>query len=425
MAVSDGLPRGLKLYRGVTYLAAPAAKLILQSRAARGKEDRERLNERLGIASRPRPAGRLVWIHGASVGESVAALPLIETLLQDGHVLVTSGTVASAQVMKQRLPPGVIHQFVPLDTPGAVNRFLDHWKPDAALFVESEIWPNLLLTAASRGTRLVLINARISERSAAGWKRAPGAARHLFGAFDAVLAQDDAIAQRFRALGAKDVRVVGSLKADAPPLPCDAAALAAVKQQIGARPLLVAAQTHPGEDETVLPAHDRLRERFPDLLTILVPRHVERGDDIAMLCGARANARRSLNQNITPDTQIYIADTMGELGLFYRLARFCFIGATLVPMGGHNPLEPAVLHCAILAGPHRSSNVKAFEAILSAQGQGSVASSADIVELAGRLMESPALATAMGEAAARGAATQSGAVAATVAVLESLKHARA
>jgi len=425
MAASQGLPLGLRLYRGFTYLAAPAGKLILKSRAARGKEDRERLPERLGIAHKPRPAGRLVWIHGASVGESLAALPLIEKLLYNANVLATSGTVASAEVMRRRLPASVIHQFVPLDAPKAVNRFLDHWKPDAALFVESEIWPNLLLGARARGVRLALINARISERSAAKWRRLPNSARQLFSAFDVVLAQDEEIAQRFRALGARDVRVAGSLKADAPPLGCDHAALEALKAQIGTRPLLIAAQTHPGEDETVLPAHDSLRARFPDLLTIIAPRHVERGEDIAMLCGTRNAARRSLGDKIHAGTEVYIADTMGELGLFYRLARFCFIGGTLVPLGGHNPLEPAVLHCAILAGPHRASAAKAYEAILKAQSFGSVGSSADIAELAGQLIENPGLAAAAGEAAARGAASQSGAVAATVAVLESLKHARA
>jgi 3-deoxy-D-manno-octulosonic-acid transferase len=395
--------------------------LLLRERAARGKEDRARLKERLGIAARARPAGKLIWIHGVSVGESLAALPLTEKLIARGyHVLVTSGTVASAKVMQRRLPASALHQFVPLDVPGAVARFLDHWKPDAALFVESELWPNLLLAASARGIKLISINARISERSAAGWMKAPRSAARLMGAFDAVLAQDEEIAGRFRALGAHNVSVLGSLKADAPPLSCDLHALDALKAQIGSRPLLVAAQTHPAEDETVLPAHDRLRARFPDLLTILVPRHIERGPDIAMLCGARKAARRSRGDQIGPSTEIYVADTMGELGLFYRLSRFCFIGGTLVPLGGHNPLEPAALHCAILAGPHRASAAKAYEAILKAQTFGSVASCADIAELAGRLIENPALAAAAGEAAARGAASQAGAVAGTIAMVEKL-----
>jgi 3-deoxy-D-manno-octulosonic-acid transferase len=308
-----------------------------------------------------------------------------------------------------------------------VTRFLDHWKPDAGLFVESDLWPNLVLGAWERGIRLALVNARISERSAAGWSRVPGSGRALIRAFDTVLAQDEEIAQRFRNLGAHNVLVVGSLKADAPPLSCDPHALEALKAQIGTRPLLIAAQTHPGEDETVLPAHDILRQRFADLLTILVPRHPERGPDIAMLCGPRKPARRAAGEQIGAETEIYVADTMGEMGLFYRLAPFCFIGGTLVPLGGHNPLEPAVLRCAILAGPHRASAARAYEAILSAQGSiGTVANSADIARQAARLLADPGLARTTSEAAARGAATQSGAVARTIAVLEGLIcHARA
>ena len=429
MAPSEdkGLPPGLALWRLLTAAASPFARLLLSQRAGRGKEDRARLNERLGIAARPRPAGRLVWIHGASVGESLAALPLIEKLLASGNVLVTSGTVTSAKVMEKRLPKGAIHQFVPLDIPNAVTRFLDHWKPDAGLFVESDLWPNLVLGARERGVRLALVNARISERSAAGWSRIPGSGRALIRAFDTVLAQDEEIAQRFRNLGARNVLVVGSLKADALPLSCDRHALEALKAQIGTRPLLIAAQTHPGEDETVLPVHDILRQRFANLLTILVPRHPERGPDIAILCGPRKPARRAAGEQIGAETEIYIADTMGEMGLFYRLAPFCFIGGTLVPLGGHNPLEPAVLRCAILAGPHRASAARAYEAILSAQGSiGTVANSADIARQAARLLADPVLARATSEAAARGAATQSGAVARTIAVLEGLiSHARA
>ena len=419
------VPLGLRLWRLFTAAASPFAALLLARRAGQGKEDRSRMREKLGFSDLPRPAGRLIWIHGASVGESLAALPLMETLQAQGNtVLVTSGTLTSARLLRQRLPQGGIHQFVPLDIPGAVTRFLNHWKPDAGLFVESDLWPNLILEASRRGVRLALINARISERSAQGWKRIPRSARHLIGAFDTVLAQDEEIAERFRGLGAHNVQVVGSLKADAPPLPCDPAALETLKAQIGARPLLIAAQTHPGEDETVLPAHDILRAGFPDLLTILVPRHPERGPALAELCGARLPARRAASEPISADTQVYIADTLGELGLFYRLAPFCFIGGTLVPLGGHNPLEPAVLHCAILAGPHRASAAGAYAAILKAQGFGDVTSSGDIARWAGQLLSDPVMAQAAGEAAAAGAATQAGAVARTIAVLENL-HARA
>jgi 3-deoxy-D-manno-octulosonic-acid transferase len=421
-----GIPFGIRVWRWLGIVLAPVAPLLLRERAARGKEDRARMGERLGMASARRPEGRLIWIHGASVGESLSALPLIEKLLGDGNsVLVTSGTVTSAAMMQARLPPSTIHQdaihqYVPLDMPRAVSRFLDHWRPDAGLFVESDLWPNLLLEAEQRGVKLALINARISQRSANGWRRLPRMAHALLGAFDVILAQDEDFAARFRALGARHVMVAGSLKADAPPLACDQAALAEMKRMIAGRPVLLAAQTHPGEDETVLPAHDILKTRFPDLLTIIVPRHVERGPAIATLCGNRVCVRRGAKEPITPETAVYIADTMNELGLFYRLAPFCFLGGTLVPMQGHNPLEPAALHCAVLAGPSRANSARAFEAVLGAQGFGSVQSAADIAREAARLLSDPEAARTAGDAAARGAASLSGAVDKTAAALKNL-----
>lgn len=419
-------PAGLALWRLATRLATPLAPLILAARAARGKEDRARIRERLGHAAIARPPGRLVWVHGASVGESLSALPLIARLMAqgDGNILVTSGTVTSAQMMAARLPEGALHQFVPLDTPGAVARFLGHWQPDAGLFVESDLWPNLIGAAASRGVRLALVNARISARSARRWHWAKDSMAALLGAFDIVLAQDEVFAERFRVLGARGVQVVGSLKADAALLPVDDAALAAMKAAIGTRPVLLAAQTHPGEDETVLPAHDSLRARFPDLLTIIVPRHIARGADIAMLCGHRPAARRSTGAAITPETAVYIADTLNELGLFYRLAHFCFLGGTLVPLGGHNPLEPAKLHCAVLAGPHTESAATAFDAVLGAQGFGRVHGSADIAREAARLIADPRAGAEAGSDAARGGATLSGAVERTAAALKVLLDAR-
>ena len=418
---------GLAAWRLLTRALSPMAPLLLKQRAARGKEDWTRLNERLGVAGLPRPPGRLIWIHGASVGESLSALPLIKKIQEAGNinVLVTSGTVASAAMMCQRLPSGAFHQFVPLDTPAAVTRFLDHWQPDVGLFVESDLWPNLILMAHARGVKLALVNARISARSAERWQWGKRSAAALLGAFDMVLAQDEEIATRFEKLGARQVKVVGGLKADAPPLPVDEDALAALRQAIGGRPVLLAAQTHPGEDETVLPAHDLLRAQFPDLLTILVPRHTARGPDLEMLCGSRATKRRSTGGQITGQTAIYIADTMGELGLFYRLAPFCFLGGTLVPLGGHNVLEPAQLHCAVLAGPHSQSAPRAYDAVLEAQGFGRVSSSADIAREAARLLNNSTAARAAGDAAAHGAASLAGAVGRTLDALKCLFDARA
>jgi 3-deoxy-D-manno-octulosonic-acid transferase len=249
----------------------------------------------------------------------------------------------------------------------------------------------------------------------------------LLSAFRVCLAQDETIAARLTALGAQDVRNVGSLKADAAPLPADAEKLAALKSAIGARPVLLASQTHPGEDETILPAHDVLRQSFPDLLTIIVPRHRERGGDIVQLCGTRPVRRRSIGESLDATTAIYVADTMGELGLFYRLAPFAFIGGSLIPHGGQNPLEPARLHCAVMAGSHTFNFDSAYAAILEAQGEGLVGSSSEIAAFANALLSDPAKARALGDAAFAGAEKLGGAVAKTCAAVETLlaNHARA
>jgi len=413
-------PFGILVYRTATSLLSPAVPLLLRRRRRQGKEHRDRASERLGYAGVARPAGKLVWVHGASNGECLAALPLIEALTARGvNVLMTSGTVTSAELMQDRLPAGAIHQFVPIDTPSATRRFFDHWKPDAGLFVDSDLWPNLILGAQARGTRLALVNARISQRSFEGWRWAKKTGAAILSAFDVCLAQDEEIANRFRVLGSPDVRVVGSLKEDAPPLPFDPAKLEALKAAIGTRPILLAAQTHPGEDETILPVHDTLRRTHPDLLTIIVPRHPARGPDIAMLCDTRSCARRAADEPVTADTAVYIADTLGELGLFYRLAPFCFVGGTLVPAGGHNPLEPARLGCAVMAGPHVFNSETAYAAIFAAQGLGLVRSSVEIAALAARLLDHTQEAKALGDAAERGAASLGGAVAKTIAVVDS------
>lgn len=419
-------PLGLAAYRLATMALAPVVPFFLRQRALRGKEDSLRMRERLGHASLPRPNGRLVWIHGASVGESVAALPLADAFLKSGEsVLVTSGTVTSARMMAERLPDKAIHQYAPIDTPSATARFLAHWKPDAALFVESELWPNLLYRAAGQGVKLALVNGRMSERSFHGWSRARSVASSLLSLFDICLMQDKESAERLRRLGAPRVVVSGSLKADAPPLPASEEKLAALRTAIGSRPILLAAQTHPGEDETVLPAHDALRANYPSLLTILVPRHTERGADIAMLCGSRPVRQRSKGELPDAQTAIYVADTMGELGLFYRLAPFCFVGGTLVPIGGHNPLEAARLHCGTLFGPHTESFSQAYDTLLAKHGGLRVASTREIVEAAQNLLGDPTRAKAMGDAAAQASAELGGAVAKTLKTVEALLDARA
>jgi len=423
--MSTGAPRtpvALVAYRLAAAALEPVAHLVLRARARRGKEDRARLAERLGRPSLARPQGQLLWFHGASLGECLSVLPLIDSLLEEQNrsVLVTSGTVTSAGLMRERLPGRAVHQFVPVDVPSAAARFLDHWRPDAAFFVDSELWPNLLSLAHARGVKLALVNGRMSARTYGGWRRAARSARHVLSCFDICLAQDETSATRLRLLGARDVRVSGNLKADVEPAPPDPAKLALLEQAIGRRPLLLAASTHAGEDETILPAHDRLRRSFPDLLTIIAPRHPERGGDIAMLCGTRRTARRSQGALPGEDTAVYVADTIGELPLLYRIAPFALMGGSLVGHGGQNPLEAARLERAIMSGPYTENFAEAYDAVFSAQGCGRIHSCADLVGLAQSWLTDAGGTRALGLAAAQAATALGGALEKTLAAVESL-----
>lgn len=354
-------------------LTAPFWRLHLRRRARRNKEIPARLQEREGGGA-ARPPGRLLWLHGASVGESLSILPLIEALARRDpalRFLVTTGTVTSAELLMRRLPetlrPRLQHRFVPLDVPDWADRFLQGWRPDAGVFVESEVWPNLL--AATRRARIpmLLVNARLSERSARGWRWAPGLAREAFSTFRLVLAQSEADAARLRAAGAGAVRVAGNLKYAASPLPADAAELARLRRLVGARPVLFAASTHAGEEELLARTHERLAARLPGLLTVIAPRHPERGAELAaQLPGA---VRRGAGGEPGPETGLYLADTLGELGLFYRLAGVAVIGKSLLaPGGGQNPLEPARLGCPILLGPHMGNFADVTARLLAAGG---------------------------------------------------------
>jgi 3-deoxy-D-manno-octulosonic-acid transferase len=423
------LPLSLRAYRYATGALEPFAPLALKRRARRGKENLERLSERLGFPSRTRPDGTLIWIHGASVGECLSVLPLIDALLaKPGRsVLMTSGTVTSAEMMAARLPSGAFHQFSPVDTPAAVARFLDHWRPDVGLFVDSEIWPNILIAAAKKGTRLAIVNGRMSEKSFGGWQRAKRMAASLLGLFDIALVQDNDTAERLKGLGARAVEVTGSLKADSPPLPADAKALEELRCAIGTRPVFLATNTHPGEDEIILGVHDHLRRKFPSLLTIIAPRHAERGGDIAALAASRAHVLRSQAQMPNTGTEIYIADTMGELGLLYRLGTFAFIGKSLGAQGGQNPLEPARLGVAVLSGPYTDNFREAYDAIFAGQGIGRVATADELEALAAKLLNDPAQARALGQAAEHAVLPLGGALERTRLAVETMlqSHARA
>jgi 3-deoxy-D-manno-octulosonic-acid transferase len=344
-------------YRKLTDLGAPFIGLYLLKRRTEGREDRARFRERLGHASHSRPHGQLVWCHAASVGEAASILVLIEKLrahYPGMSILVTTGTITSARMLEKRLPPGVIHQYMPVDRGRYVDRFLDHWKPGLALLIESELWPNMLNGLRKRMIPAALINGRMSDRSFRRWYRFKNWARELLSAFVVCLAQTEDDRGRLVALGAKPVRCSGNLKYAASPLPADAAELARLRGEIGTRPVWLLASSHRGEEKMVCAAHKNLRSMRPGLLTIIVPRHAVRGNEVAGIIKENgvAFARRSKKEPITPETDIYLADTMGELGLFYRLCRVALIGGSFAGGGGHNPVEAAQLDCAIFFGPH-------------------------------------------------------------------------
>lgn len=349
------LPVLLKVYRRGLSTLEPLAFSLLLWRRRRGLEDRTRLAERQGYPGRARPRGHLAWVHGASNGEALSLLPIIERLTQRGlHVLVTTGTRTSAVLVARRLPPGALHQFVPLDIPRYMRRFLDHWRPDIALVAESEIWPNTILELEERHIPFILVNGRMSERSFRRWQRLPRFIGALLERVALCMSQTLEDAERMTRLGAPRVSVAGNLKFDAPPPPADPRMLAQLSGLISGRPVWVAASTHPGEEEMILKAHRAILPRHPNLLTIVVPRHPKRGPDIQELCNKAGLTSSLRSQGLYPDraTDIYIADTVGELGLFYRLAPLAYIGGSLVNHGGQNPIEPAKLGCAIIHGPH-------------------------------------------------------------------------
>lgn len=417
-------PHPLALYGAATGALEPFAPALLKRRARRGKEDPARLPERMGHPGQPRPPGSLAWLHGVSVGESLSLLPLIEGLSARHpalNLLVTSGTTTSARLLAQRLPEGVLHQYAPVDLPGVAARFLGHWRPDLAVFVESELWPNLIAAAEAQGTRLALISARLSDSSVRNWARAPATARALLGAFDLLLAQDEHAAAGLDRLGGK---VAGrlNLKLLGGALPVDAASLAAHRRGAAGRPILLAASTHPGDEEQVLQAFAALpiAERSPHL--VIAPRHPERGAEVA--AAARAHGFSVTQQGRGEPfsgEQVHVADLLGELGLWFRLAAACFMGGSWAPeIGGHNPLEPARLGCPSASGP-ATENWRGVYADMAALGAvRTVAGPEDLTAFwAEALRGSPALAV-QADSAKRFSEQQAGALDVALDRLEAL-----
>jgi 3-deoxy-D-manno-octulosonic-acid transferase len=346
----------LKIYKILTQLSRPFIYIYLQKRLYSGKEDSARFHERFGHPSLLRPEGNLIWIHAASVGESISVLPMINKLValkKKTNFLITTGTTSSAKLIASRLPERTFHQYVPIDQIASVQRFLNHWQPDLALWVESELWPNLV-TEAAKCCKMVLLNGRMSNDSYKKWQRYKSLGNRLIGCFGLILAQSQHDAERFRGLGGQNVKYLGNIKFDSPALPADAQKIDALLAMIGQRPVWLAASTHANEEETIAGVHKKLKQIHPEILTIIAPRHPKRAEDIRSVIKSQGInvALRSQNEEINGLTDVYLADTLGELGIFYRLAPIVFIGGSLVNHGGQNPLEAARLHCAIIYGPH-------------------------------------------------------------------------
>jgi 3-deoxy-D-manno-octulosonic-acid transferase len=400
--VPNALPITLRAYRRLSAALTPLAPVLIRQRLKNNKEDPARLDERRGISQIERPAGPLVWIHGASVGEVLAAAALIERLRALGmRILLTSGTVTSAEIIAKRFPTDIIHQYIPYDSPRFVARFLDHWKPSLALFIESDLWPNLIISAAKRRLPMVLINARMSQRSFPRWQKFSATIGALLGRFEICLAQSETDAERFSALGSRSVVVTGNLKLDVQAPPGDAVKLDKLMAVTRGRPIIVASSTHPGEEEIIFETHKTLTSFFPKLLTVIVPRHAHRGADIAQMitvAGAQV-ALRSREELPHAGTDIYVADTMGELGLFYRLSPVVFIGGSLVPHGGQNPIEAVKLGASVVHGPHVFNFTDVYEALDGAGGAKLADSSEQLVKQLGQML---------GNEAARDAAIEAG-----------------
>jgi 3-deoxy-D-manno-octulosonic-acid transferase len=398
---------GLSLYRAAAGIAAPLVERHVRRRADAGKEDPARLDERLGRAAVDRPDGSLVWVHAASVGEALSALPMIEEIEARGaRCLLTTGTITSAALLAKRAPD-LLHRFVPVDTPAAVAGFLDAWRPDAALWMESELWPNLVTGASARGIPMALVNARLSRTSRRNWGFARRSAAALLGAFSVRLVQTEQVRERLLSLGADPVttHVTGDLKASRVPDPVDGDALASMRAALAGRPVWLAASTHPGDEAAAMDAH--IASGIEGLCTIIAPRHPERAAEIVALARERglSVSTRSAGQGIGGD--VYVADTLGELSLWYALVPVALIGGGWDGIGGHNPLEAAPHGCAILSGDDVPSFADTYARLVDAGAvrllpdrAGLAVALGDVMDASGLTTEGARMAAAAREAGA-------------------------
>lgn len=393
-----------RLYKFSTIALAPCLPAYLQKRVQKGKEEAARLTERYGIPSLDRPAGTLVWIHAASVGEARSVLTLVHRLLErhpDWSILVTTGTVTSAKILSHELPQRAFHQYIPLDVPSWTDTFLHHWKPNLIVWVEQELWPNMLAAIHKKKIPLILANGRLEESSYRRWRYFKPVVRKMLHSFHTIYAQSTYDARRYEALSDRKVIAKGNLKFATPPLSFDASKLGALQKDIQERPVWLAASTHPGEEALILQAHQLILKQRPNALLIIAPRHADRGPSLVQLIKEAhlVSAQRQSGEEITQKTQVYLADTMGELGTFYRLAPISFIGGSLVPIGGHNLIEPAQLGCVTVHGPY-IGNIQEIAEEFSARNIGyQINSIQELADTVLNLLNSPALVKSIGQKA--------------------------
>jgi 3-deoxy-D-manno-octulosonic-acid transferase len=345
----------LNLYRFLLILLSPFILVFLLYRIIIGKEHKKRYPERFGFASKSRPKGALIWFHAASIGEVVSVFYLIEKISEkypEINILITTGTVTSAKLVESKFNKNIMHQFVPLDFTFAVKKFLGHWRPDFALWVESEVWPNLVCETAKTGSPLALVNARMSKETLNKWKKHKRFSKKIFESFSVCLAQNESEKSNFDQAGVLNSVNAGNLKFESPTLPADSAELTNVVKMIGDRKIWLFASSNEGEEEVAANCHRALEDKYSGLLTVIVPRHPNRAKAIAKILQEKNLnfVQRSKEEKVTKDTQVYLCDTIGELGIFYRISNVVFIGGSLVDRGGQNPLEPARLHCALISG---------------------------------------------------------------------------
>jgi 3-deoxy-D-manno-octulosonic-acid transferase len=414
----------LRVYNFIFWILTPCLHYFLRQRIKRGKEDKTRFREKMGLSALPKPSEKIIWINAVSVGEALAVIPLIERLpeiyppmAQNMRILLTTSTTSAATIVKDRLPPHALHQYTVIDHPLYVKRFLDHWQPVAAFWVESELWPNMIAQTAKRSIPMALINARFSRKTVKNWSRAKFFARFLFSRFDICLVQNETNKDALIVLGASPVVMSGNLKYDAKPLVYDQTQKELWQERLQGNQVFLAASTHIGEDETIIQTHRDLLKQGKKIKTIIAPRHPQRAQSIIEKTGSLKTALYSQDPLINLDVDIYIIDRVGVLGLFYALADVVFMGGSLIERGGQNPLEPARLDCALFSGAH-TFNFEEVYTLLQQKGAVQVVCAKTLTEKLSHLLDRPEKIKTMAEEAKKSADSLKGALDITLAALK-------